>query len=244
MIRVSEIIEFIIFPFQALFSPGKASRTLDRFIEHCYEIGVTSLPLVVIIGFFLGLVTTVQSFYQISNMLPKYFLGLTVGRMVMIELGPVLTALTVTGRCVSAMAAEIGTMKISEQIDALRVLKISPENFLAKPRILAMLLVLPLLNYVMIIVSLLSGAIFSHIFFATGFDVFFYGITHPFYPRDFWASLIKSIFFAFWITASGVYFGFRVLGGAKQVGQAATNAVVVSTILILVLDFIAAIILF
>ncbi|MCX7786020.1 MAG: ABC transporter permease [candidate division WOR-3 bacterium] len=241
---MQEVINFIIFPFRILFSPGKTSRTLVRFIEQSYEIGVNSLPLIVVIGFFLGLVTTVQSFYQIANMLPKYFLGLTVGRMVMIELGPVLTALTVTGRCISAMSAEIGTMKISEQIDALRVMKISPENFLGKPRMLSMLLVLPLLNYVMIAISLLSGALFSQLFFATSFDVFFYGITHPFYPRDFWASLIKSLFFAFWITSSGVYFGFQVSGGAKQVGQAATNAVVVSTILILILDFLAAIILF
>ncbi len=242
--NIPELIRFIIFPFQSLFSSGKGHRTYERFIQQCYEIGVSSLPLVMIIGFFLGLVTTVQSFYQISNMLPKYFLGLTVGRMVMIELGPVLTALAVTGRNISAMAAEIGTMKISEQIDALKVMKIDPMNFLAKPRILAMLLVLPLLNYVMIAVALLSGAILSQMFLATGIEVFFYGITHPFYPRDFWASLVKSIFFAFWITSAGVYFGFRVYGGAKEVGQGVINAVVVSTILILILDFIAAIILF
>jgi phospholipid/cholesterol/gamma-HCH transport system permease protein len=177
-------------------------------------------------------------------MLPKYFLGLTVGRMIMIELGPVLTALVVTGRSISAMAAEIGTMKISEQIDALKVMRINPENFLAKPRILATLLTLPFLTAIMIAIALVVGAIFAQMFFAINVNDFFYGITHPFYPRDFWAAFIKSVFFAFWISSSGAYFGFQVSGGAKEVGRAATNAVVISSVLILVLDFFAAIILF
>ena len=242
--RMDKIIDFLFFPFRSVFSSGKGYKTFERFIDQSYEIGINSLPLIVIIGFFLGLVTTVQSFYQISNMLPKYFLGLTVGRMIMIELGPVLTALGVVGRSVSAMAAEIGTMKISEQIDALQAMKINPENFLAKPRILATLLALPFLSAIMIAVSLIFGAIFAQAFFAINVNVFFYGITHPFYPLDFWASFIKSIFFAFWISSAGVYYGFRVSGGAKEVGRAATNAVVMSTVLVLILDFIAAIILF
>lgn len=241
---MDKIKDFIIFPFKCLFSSGKGYKTVERFIDQSYEIGFNSLPLIFIIGFFLGLVTTVQSFYQISNMLPKYFLGLTVGRMVMIELGPVLTAIAVIGRCVSAMAAEIGTMKISEQIDALKTMKISPEYFLGKPRILATLLTLPLLNAIMIVVSLVVGALYAQIFFNTNIDVFFYGITHPFYARDFWASFIKSIFFAFWISSAGVYYGFNVREGAKGVGRAATNAVVMSVVLVLVLDFIAALILF
>ena len=241
---VRQIKEFLVFPFTSLFSSGKGSKTFERFIEHSYEIGVNSLPVVLVIGFFLGLVTTVQSFYQISDMLPKYFLGLTVGRMIMIELGPVLTAMAVTARCVSATAAEIGTMKITEQIDALKVMKINPENFLAKPRILATLFTLPFLNAVMIAVSLLFGAIFAQIFFAINIDVFFYGITHPFHQLDFWSSFAKSFFFAFWISSAGAYSGFQVSGGAKEVGQAATKAVVISIALILVLDFIAAIILF
>lgn len=240
----SKVKDFIVFPFKSLFSSGKGYKTYERFISHAYEIGVNSLPLIIVVGFFVGLVTTVQSFYQISNMLPKYFLGLTVGRMVMIELGPVLTALVITGRCISAMAAEIGTMKISEQIDALKVMRISPENFLAKPRILATLLTLPLLTAIMIAVSLVVGAVFAQIFFTVNVNEFFYGITHPFYQLDFWAAFIKAIFFAFWISSAGAYFGFEVSGGAKEVGRAATNAVVVSSVLILVLDFLAAVILF
>lgn len=241
---LQDIILFIKFPFQCLFSSGKGYKTYARFIEQSYEIGINSFPLIFIVGIFVGLVTTVQSYYQISNMLPKYFLGLTVGRMIMIELGPVLTALAITGRCVSAMAAEIGTMKISEQIDALKSMKIRPENFLAKPRILAMLMTLPFLNAITIAVALLTGAVFAHLFLAVNIDLFFYGITHPFYPLDFWASFIKSVFFAFWISSAGVYFGFNVSGGAKEVGRAATQAFVASVVLILILNFIAAIILF
>lgn len=239
-----DVVPFLKFPFESLFSPGKGGKTFRRFIENIYDFGVASIPLVVIVGFFLGLVTTVQSAYQISNMLPKYFLGLTVGRMIMIELGPVLTATALIGRCVSAMAAEIGTMKVTEQLDALKSLKINPQNYLAKPRILAMLVSLPLLNGLMIAVSLLVGAVYAQIFLGTNTQVFFYGITHPFYPKDFWVSFVKSGFFAFWITTAGVYAGFNVSGGAKEVGKAATTAVVISTVLILVLDFIAATIFF
>jgi len=241
---MAKLIEFLTFPFKSLFSAGKGYKTYERFIEHSYDIGVNSLPLIIVVGFFVGLVTTVQSFYQISNMLPKYFLGLTVGRMIMIELGPVLTALVITGRCVSAIAAEIGTMKTSEQIDALRVMKVSPESYLVKPRILAMLLSLPLLNAIMITASLLIGAIFAQVFFQVNTDIFFYGITHPFYPREFLVSFVKSILFAFWISSAGAYFGFNVAGGAREVGRAATKAVVVSSVLILILDFVAAIIFF
>lgn len=241
---IRPVIDFIVFPFISIFSSGKGSKTYERFIEQSYEIGINSLPIVLVIGFFLGLVTTVQSYYQISDMLPKYFLGLTVGRMIMIELGPVLTAMAVTARCVSAMAAEIGTMKITEQIDALQVMNIKPENYLAKPRILATIFTLPFLNAVMIAVSLIFSAIFAQIFFAININVFFYGITHPFHQLDFWSSFVKSVFFAFWISSAGVFYGFRVSGGAKEVGQAATKAVVISIALILVLDFVAAVILF
>jgi phospholipid/cholesterol/gamma-HCH transport system permease protein len=123
-------------------------------------------------------------------------------------------------------------------------MKINPKNFLAKPRILAMLVALPLLNIVIIAVSLLVGALYAQIFLSSNINVFFYGITHPFYHNDFWASIVKSLFFAFWIASAGVYFGFDVRGGAKQVGRAATNAVVISTVLVLVLDFTAALIFF
>lgn len=228
----------------SLFTQDKGAKTFIRFVDYIYDFGVGSLPLIIIVGFFLGLVTTVQSAYQISNMLPKYFLGLTVGRMVMIELGPVLTAMALIGRCVSAMAAEIGTMKITEQIDALKSLKINPKNYLAKPRILAMLVSLPLLNALMIATALLVGALYGQAFLGTNMQVFFYGLTHPFHPKDFWVSFVKSGFFAFWITTAGIYCGFNVSGGAKEVGKAATNAVVISTVLVLILDFIAATIFF
>ncbi|MCX8015150.1 MAG: ABC transporter permease, partial [candidate division WOR-3 bacterium] len=149
---------------------------------------------------------------------------------------------TITGRCVSAMAAEIGTMKITEQIDALRAFKIDPLNYLVKPRLIAMFVTLPLLNGFMILVSLLVGAVYAQMFYHTNIDIFFYGLTHPFHTKDFWISFIKSGFFAFWISTAGTYSGFSVSGGAKEVGQAATKAVVISTILILILDFIAALI--
>ncbi|MCS7258940.1 MAG: ABC transporter permease [candidate division WOR-3 bacterium] len=239
-----EIFNFIWFPFSVILASGKPKRTIDRLFDQLYEIGIESLPLIFVTSVFLGLVITIQTYYQISGMLPKYFLGLTVGRMVMIELAPVLSGLVITGRSVSAMAAEIGSMKITEQLDALRVMKIDPKYFLAQPRLLAVVIITPILNGVMLLVTLLIGAIYAQLFYHTDLSVFFYGLTHPFAPRIFWVSFIKSTIFGFWCGASGLYYGFKVEGGTKEVGKAVTNAIVTATVLILVLDFLVALIFF
>ncbi|MEO0071859.1 MAG: ABC transporter permease [candidate division WOR-3 bacterium] len=237
---VTEILNFIKFPFLVILAPGKPKRTIERFVDYLYEIGVESLPLIFISSVFLGLVITIQTHYQISGMLPKYFLGLTVGRMVMIELAPVLSALVITGRTVSAMTAEIGGMKIAEQLDALKIMKIDPKYFLAQPRLLATIIAAPILNGVMLFVTLMVGAIYAMLMYNTNIDVFFYGLTHPFVPRIFWVSFIKSTIFGFWCATSGLYHGFMVEGGTREVGKSVTKAVVTATILILILDFLVA----
>lgn len=240
----SAIGDFGLFFFRSLFIPWHLNKTWCRIVGQIYYVGIGSLPIIVTISIFVGLVSTVQTSYQLIGAVPKYIIGTTVGRMVMIELGPMLSALMVSGRCASSMAAEIGTMRVTEQIDALETMAINPYRFLNLPRIVGTFIALPILTVIAEFVALICGAIYAHFFLNVPFSVFNYGLTHYFFPIDFFGGLVKSLFFALVIAASGCYFGFRVKGGAREVGRAATYAVVTSSILILVFDFLVALVIF
>ncbi len=240
----SFIVDFSTFFSRSLFIPWNINTTKSRILQQIYYIGIGSLPIILIIAIFTGLVSTVQTSYQLIGSVPRYIVGSTLGRMVMIELGPILAALMVSGRCASSMAAEIGTMRVTEQIDALEIMAIDPYRFLNLPRIVGTFIALPILTVVAEFVALLCGALYAHYFLDIPFGLFNYGITHYFYARDFFGGLVKSLFFALVIAASGCYFGFKVQGGAKEVGRAATYAVVTASILILILDFLVALVIF
>ncbi len=240
----SAIGDFSFFFFRSIFVPWHLKTTKDRIMHQIYYIGIGSLPIIIVIAIFTGLVSTVQTSYQIVGTVPRYILGSTLARMVMIELGPILTALMVSGRCASSMAAEIGTMRVTEQIDALETMAINPYRFLSLPRIVGTFVALPILTVISEFVAIACGTAYAHFFLNVPFDVFNYGITHYFAARDFFGGLVKSVFFAFVIAASGCYFGFTVSGGAKEVGKAATLAVVTASILILLLDFLIALVIF
>jgi phospholipid/cholesterol/gamma-HCH transport system permease protein len=236
--------DFSTFFYRSIFVSWKINTTKWRILHQIYYIGIGSLPIIIIIAVFTGLVSTVQTSYQLIGSVPRYIIGSTLGRMVMIELGPILTALMVSGRCASSMAAEIGTMRVTEQIDALETMAIDPYRFLNLPRIVGTLIAVPILTVIAEFVAITCGAVYAHNFLNIPFSVFNYGLTHYFFARDFFGGLAKSFFFALVIAASGCYFGFKVKGGAKEVGRAATYAVVTASILILVLDFLIALVIF
>jgi len=240
----SVIGDFSIFFFRSIFLPWRINKTKSRILHQVYYVGIGSLPIIIIIATFVGLVSTVQTSYQLIGAVPRYIIGSTVGRMVMIELGPILTALMVSGRCASSMAAEIGTMRVTEQIDALETMAINPYRFLNLPRIIGTFIALPILTVIAEFDAILCGASYAHFFLNIPFSVFNYGLTHYFFATDFFGGLVKSLFFSLVIASSGCYFGFRVRGGAREVGKAATYAVVTSSILILVLDFLVALVIF
>ncbi len=239
-----EVSGFIKFFGRSVFIPWRLNRSLGRFIKQAYSLGVNSLPLVIIISIFVGMVTSVQTSYQMTKFMPKLALGATVARVVMIELGPVLTALMIAGRISSSMAAELGTMKVTEQIDALRAMAIDPHFFLVLPRIVGTFISLPILTVIAELIAILSAAFIAHNFLDVNITTFVYGITHNFYSRDFFGGLTKSLVFSIVIATAGCFAGFRVKGGAKEVGRAATIAVVTATILILLFDFVVAILYF
>lgn len=242
----SSIADYAQFFFRSVFIPWRLTKTRRLIVEQIFDVGVGSLPLILIIATFVGLVSTVQTLYQIvgSGTVPKYILGYTVGRMVLIELGPVLTALMVSGRCASSMAAELGTMRVTEQIDALEAMAIDPYRFLALPRIAGTFIALPLLAVIAEFDALICGAAYAHFFLGVPFSVFNYGLIHYFFPRDFIGGLIKTLFFSIVVSTSGCYYGFKVKGGAREVGRASTRAVVTASILILILDFLVALVVF
>ena len=236
--------DFSSFFFRSIFISWQFRQTRHRILRQVYEVGINSLPIILIIAAFVGLVSIVQTSYQVAGSMPRYILGATVGRMVMIELGPILTALMVSGRCASSMAAEIGTMRVTEQIDALEIMAIDPYRFLSLPRIMGTFIALPVLTVIAELDALFVGGVYAHFFLDVPFSVFDYGLTQYFYAREFFGGLVKALFFAVVIATSGCYYGFKVQGGAREVGRAATYAVVTASILVLVLDFVVALVIF
>ena len=240
----SAIGDFSYFFSRSIFIPWRLRETRYRILRQVYDVGINSLPIILVIAAFVGLVSVVQTSYQVAGSMPRYIIGATVGRMVMIELAPILTALMVSGRCASSMAAEIGTMRVTEQIDALEIMAIDPYRFLNLPRIIGTFIALPVLTVIAELDALLLSGAYAHFFLDIPFGVFNYGLTHFFYARDFFGGLAKSLFFSLVIATSGCYFGFKVRGGAREVGKAATLAVVNASILVLVLDFLVALVIF
>lgn len=240
----SYVADFSLFFIRSISFPWNFKRSWARITSQIYSIGIGSIPIVFLISAFLGLVTTVQLSYQLLAYLPRYFMGAAIGRMVLIELGPVLTGLIVCGRAASSMAAEVGTMRVTEQIDALEVMAIDPYRFLNFPRIIGSLISLPLLTIFSEFVAITSGAVYGHLFLNIPMEVFSYGLIKNFFSRDFFGGLLKSFLFALAIANCGCYFGFNVKGGAREVGISTTYAVVTGSILILFFDFIVALVVF
>jgi phospholipid/cholesterol/gamma-HCH transport system permease protein len=212
--------------------------------EQMLLMGVNSLPLVALVSVFTGGVAAVQAVYQISDYVPMRYLGTAVGKAVMIELAPVLTALVVAGRVGAAIAAELGTMKVTEQIDALETLALDPVKYLVIPRFVAGLIMLPVLTVFSDTVALLGGIGVSAFSLHVSPHVFLNGLQDFFKMMDLTSGLLKAFVFGSIISIIGCYQGFKTTGGAEGVGRSATRAVVISSGLILISDYVVASILF
>lgn len=227
--------------FKAAFALPK--RRLEFLIQF-KRIGYDSLFLIMLTSAFTGLVTALQAVYQSKGYIPLNLLSVLIGKSTMVELAPVLTGLVLTGKIGAAMAAEIGAMKVSEQIDALDSMNISPFEFLYMPRILAALVAFPLITIFANAISILCAWYFSYLRYGLHAYTFFHSMRAYFMPFDLISGLIKSIVFGFIISSFACYFGDRATGGAEGVGSATTKTVVYSSVTILIMDFIVAWILF
>ena len=237
-------IDYLAFLVRCLVGSWDLRRTWARFLAQLWNHGVGALPVIVLTSVFIGLTTAVQTSYQLMGVVPKYFVGMGVGRVVLIELAPVLTGFIVAGRSASAMAAELGAMRVSEQIDALEVMGVDAYRYLCLPRILATTIGLPVLVVVTEVVAVFTALTISASMLDVPASVFTYGMTHFFVLRDFTGGIVKAVLFGLLIGNSGCYYGFNVHGGAEGVGRATTRAVVLSAVLILLLDFVIALIFF
>lgn len=212
------------------------SRKLVLFqMEH---IGVNSLPLVIIIAVFTGAVAAWQAAYQLKGIAPLSFLGGATSRAIITELGPVLTGIVIAGRVGASIAAELGTMKVTEQIDALESMAISPIRFLAMPRFIASIIMIPILVIFANVIAILGAYIVSNYFMGVSFAVFFNSVQRFFVFSDLIAGLVKAVFFGGVTSLLGCHIGFRTEGGAEGVGLATIRSFVISAAMILILDYV------
>jgi phospholipid/cholesterol/gamma-HCH transport system permease protein len=223
---------------------GSIVRDRRLLLNQMEHIGTNSLPLVVIIGFFTGMVSAWQAAYQFKGLIPYSFLGGAVSRAIFIELGPVLTAIVIAGRVGASIAAELATMNVTEQIDALESLAISPVRYLALPRILAAILMMPVLVTFANAIALGGAWIVSNFFLGIDAKMFFDSVQKYFHTKDILGGLFKALFFGGTTALIGVKVGFDASGGAEGVGRATIRAFVLSSAMVLILDYVIWTILF
>lgn len=200
------------------------------------RIGVESVPIALFIATFTGIVLALQASYTFTGAVPLYFVGTLVGKTMIMELGPVLTGLALSGRVGANIAAELGTMRVTEQIDALETLAYDPVAYLVVPRILAGAVMFPMVIILANAVGVLAGWGTALSLLDMSSPEFLRGLRLYFDPWDVQFSIIKSVTFGITVTAVGCFFGFHTRGGAYGVGKATTRTVVVSSMIILVLD--------
>jgi phospholipid/cholesterol/gamma-HCH transport system permease protein len=207
------------------------------FFEQMEFVGVGSLPIIVLVGFFAGAVSALQAVGALRMFQQERWVGFGVGVSLARELAPVFSALMITARAGSAMATELGSMRITEQIDALTTFAVNPIQYLVTPRVVASILMLPVMTMVFNVVGLFGGYVVAIVFYNVDFGQA--AELYRFYtdPTDYLQGIIKAIIFGVAMSITACFQGFNVRGGAKEVGRATTRAVVASSVSVLVLDY-------
>jgi phospholipid/cholesterol/gamma-HCH transport system permease protein len=211
---------------------------LNLLAEQCYLIGVKSLSIAFITAASTGMVMSLQFGYGLERFGGKLYVPKVVGLSIMRELGPVLTCLMLAGRVGAGIAAEIGSMKVTQQIDAIRALGTDPLKRIVIPRILALFIMTPLITAMADLVGIFGGMLISSLELYIHPDFFFHEALVALRTSDFTVGIVKTLFFALIIGFTGCYYGLKTEGGTQGVGQTTTHAVVTSSILITIFDFV------
>jgi len=205
-------------------------------IEQMHAIGVQSLGVVCLVVFFVGLVIAMQTSYEMLKMGTEMYVGRVVGLTILRELGPLIATIVLGGRCGAAIAAEIGTMKVNEEVEALRIMGIDPIRFLVAPRILAFTTMAPVLaviaDYVGILGGYLIGTLYLNLSSSQYIDIMMNGLV----VKDFISGIVKSVIFGLLVGSIACHFGYQTEGGAEAVGRSTTWSVVTSIVMIIVAD--------
>ncbi len=219
--------------------PEKWSVYREEFFHEVDNLGLTSLPIVAIISLFMGAVITIQSAFGFTSAwVPLYAVGDTTRDSIILEFSPTIVSLILAGKVGSNIASEIGTMRISEQIDALEIMGVNSRSYLIMPKILACLLINPFLIIISMFLGIFGGWLLGTFAGVVTTYQYVYGIQYQFNSFNITYALIKTFVFAFIITSVSAYQGYYTEGGALEVGRSSTKAVVYCSILILVFNFI------
>lgn len=227
--------------YQSFRSLGEVLRHRDNLFEQMVRIGVESLPIVMLAAAFSGAVTTLQTAYQlVSPFIPKSIIGSIVVPSVILELGVVVTAFILAGRVGARIAAELGTMRVTEQIDALEAMGLNSVSYLVVPRVLAGIIMFPVLYVAACLVGISGGVMVAEFSGFLSPAEFIAGAREYFHPFDAFFGLIKAVTFGFVITSVSCYKGYYTDGGAEGVGKSTTQAAVTSCVMVLLADYLLA----
>lgn len=219
--------------------PEKARTFFNQIFHEIDSLGINSLGIVMIVSFFMGAVITLQTAYNITNpFIPLYLVGLGTRDSMILEFSSTIAGLILAGKVGSSIASEIGTMRVTEQIDALEVMGINSASYLISPKIIAAIVINPFLTLISIFIGIFGGYLSGVLSGAISSQNYIYGIQYAFEPYYITYTLIKTLFFAFIITSVSSYQGFYCSGGALEVGKSSTKAVVYSSLLILLFNVI------
>ena len=210
--------------------------SLASVLQQIHVMGVQSIPIVLVTAVLAGIVTSQQGGYQFQGSIPLYILGSIVVASVVLELGPVLTAIVLVGRVGARITAELGTMRVSEQIEAFHAVGRDPIAVLAAPRILAGIIVVPILVGIADIVGIFSGMVAAEMSAGLGPEAFLYGARLYWHSWDLFYSFSKALTFGFAIPVIAIHMGLRTRGGAAGVGRTTTASVMFMTLTVLILD--------
>ncbi len=219
--------------------PENGKMYWKEFMHQCSEIGIGSLPIVIIISIFLGAVMTVQTAYQlVSAIIPLTTIAIVVRDSMLLELSPTITCIVLAGVAGSKIASELGNMRISEQIDALEIMGINTKTYLIAPKILASMLMIPALVILSVVLALWGGMLAGALSGIIDADTYLRGLTMEFVELNVYVTLSKAFVFSILLSSISAYFGYNVKGGSLEIGRSSTLAVVVSCILILLADYV------
>lgn len=219
--------------------PDKFKLFREQVIHEIYNLGLGSMGIITIISVFIGAVITLQTAANLySSFIPLYTVGFAARQSVILEFSPTIIALILAGKVGSNIASEIGTMRVTEQIDALEIMGVNSANFLILPKVVACVLINPFLILLSMFMALLSGWLVCEVSGIIPRYDFFYGLRFEFDPFSITYALIKTVFFALIIASVSAYQGYFVKGGALEVGRGSTKGVVYSSISILTVNYI------
>jgi phospholipid/cholesterol/gamma-HCH transport system permease protein len=236
---VGELAEILGNSLRLLFlSPLKRGRMVQRAMHEAMGAGVRALPIVSLITFFVGIIIALQGAYQLQRIGAMQLVPSLVAISITRELGPLVTAIVVIGRSGSAFAAEIGTMRVTEELDALKTMALDPVAFLVVPKFLAMAVMLPCLTIVADLMGVLGGSLFGVIGGGFSFGGYLIATQDALLARDIASGFVKSVVFGITITAVACKEGFSTGAGAEEVGLSTTSAVVVSLLLVILIDLV------